>query len=89
MVIAPHVDWRSSRLEANCAALRDAVRVRLCDLGYVSIRASYQSVIQTDLGQSRKGDLHDTDHKIVVIDPLHVPNQPSVQDHTTNRVYSQ
>jgi hypothetical protein len=37
VVIVPHVDWRSSRLEVNWAALRDAVRVRLCDLGHVSI----------------------------------------------------
>jgi hypothetical protein len=74
----PHVDWRSSRLEAICAALSDAVRVKACDLGYVSTRGSYQ----TDLGQVRKGNLHDTNHKIVVILPLHVPNQPSPLVHT-------
>jgi hypothetical protein len=81
----PHVDWRSSRLTVNCAALRDAVRVRPCDLGYVSIRASYQ----IDPGQVKKSDLHDTNHKIVVIHPLHVPNQPSLQVQTIMGVYSQ
>lgn len=77
MVIVPHVDWRSSRLEVICAALRDAVRVRLCDLGYVSTQASYQ----TDFGQVKKGNLHDANHKIVVILPLHVPNQPNLLVH--------
>jgi hypothetical protein len=34
------------------------------------------------LGQLKEGNLHDNNDKIVVIHPLQVPNQPSVQDHT-------